>query len=118
MVSLIRNSDYGQLFYFEGGWSDPNNFFKQFFSGALITIVMTGLDQDMMQKNLSMPTFRDAQKNMAAFSIVLIFANLLAPAACSRHCFCPRVNSGCLLKCRQRPYCTDHFFLRRFSRYE
>jgi Na+/proline symporter len=77
MVELIRNSDYSQLFYFEGGWTDPNNFFKQFFSGALITIVMTGLDQDMMQKNLSMPNFRDAQKNMAAFSFVLIFANLL-----------------------------------------
>lgn len=77
MVELISNSDYSQMFYFEGGWTDPNNFFKQFFSGALITIVMTGLDQDMMQKNLSMPNFRDAQKNMAAFSIVLIFANLL-----------------------------------------
>ena len=77
MVELISNSDYSQMFYFEGGWTDPNNFFKQFFSGALITIVMTGLDQDMMQKNLSMPTFRDAQKNMAAFSFVLIFANLL-----------------------------------------
>jgi len=77
MVALIENSNYGQIFFFEGGWTDPNNFWKQFFSGALITIVMTGLDQDMMQKNLSMPNFRDAQKNMAAFSIVLIFANLL-----------------------------------------
>ncbi|MTB50598.1 sodium:solute symporter [Lewinella sp. W8] len=77
MVSLIQNSEYGQMFFFEGGWTDPNNFFKQFLSGALITIVMTGLDQDMMQKNLSMPNFRDAQKNMATFSIVLIFANLL-----------------------------------------
>lgn len=77
MVALIENSNYGQIFFFEGGWTDPNNFWKQFFSGALITIVMTGLDQDMMQKNLSMPNFRDAQKNMAAFSIVLVFANLL-----------------------------------------
>lgn len=77
VFSLIRNSDYNQMFFFEGGWTDPNNFFKQFLSGALITIVMTGLDQDMMQKNLSMPNFRDAQKNMAAFSFVLIFANLL-----------------------------------------
>ena len=77
LVGLIQNSDYSQMFFFEGGWSDPNNFFKQFFSGALITIVMTGLDQDMMQKNLSMPTARDAQKNMAVFSFVLIFANLL-----------------------------------------
>jgi len=77
MIALIKNSDYSQVFFFEGGWTDPNNFWKQFLSGALITIVMTGLDQDMMQKNLSMPNFRDAQKNMAAFSFVLIFANLL-----------------------------------------
>ncbi|MBB4079530.1 Na+/proline symporter [Lewinella aquimaris] len=77
VANLIEQSDYSQWFFFEGGWSDPNNFFKQFFSGALITIVMTGLDQDMMQKNLSMPNFRDAQKNMLVFSIVLVFANLL-----------------------------------------
>ena len=77
MVGMIRQSDYGQWWFFEGGWSDPNNFFKQFLSGALITIVMTGLDQDMMQKNLSMPNFRDAQKNMLVFSVVLVFANLL-----------------------------------------
>lgn len=74
---IISNSDYGQVFFFENGWADPNNFWKQALSGALITIVMTGLDQDMMQKNLSMPNFRDAQKNMAAFSFVLIFANLV-----------------------------------------
>ena len=77
MTRLIRQSDYSQWFFFEGGWSDPNNFFKQFLSGALITIVMTGLDQDLMQKNLSMPNYRDAQKNMLAFSVVLFFANIL-----------------------------------------
>lgn len=77
LPQIIGNSDYGQVFFFENGWSDPNNFWKQALSGALITIVMTGLDQDMMQKNLSMPNFRDAQKNMAAFSFVLIFANLV-----------------------------------------
>lgn len=77
LVTMIRQSDYSQLFFFEGGWSDPNNFFKQFFSGALITIVMTGLDQDMMQKNLSISNVRDAQKNMGLFSIILVFANLL-----------------------------------------
>ena len=77
MVRLIGQSNYSQWFFFEGGWTDPNNFFKQFLSGALITIVMTGLDQDMMQKNLSMPNFRDAQKNMFVFSIVLFFANML-----------------------------------------
>lgn len=77
LVGMIQSSDYSQMFFFEGGWSDPNNFFKQFFSGALITIVMTGLDQDMMQKNLSISNVRDAQKNMGLFSIILVFANIL-----------------------------------------
>nr|MBS0038319.1 sodium:solute symporter [Saprospiraceae bacterium] len=77
MVQIIRDSGYGQVFFFEGGWADPNNFFKQFFSGALITIVMTGLDQDMMQKNLTCRSLRDAKKNMYTFSFILVFANLL-----------------------------------------
>jgi len=49
----IRDAGMGQMFFFENGWSDSNNFYKQFLSGALIAIVMTGLDQDMMQKNLT-----------------------------------------------------------------
>ncbi|MFK7936628.1 MAG: sodium:solute symporter [Saprospiraceae bacterium] len=77
LIFQIQQSDYSQMFFFEGGWSDPNNFFKQFISGALIAIVMTGLDQDMMQKNLSCRTLGDAQKNMFTFSVILIFANLL-----------------------------------------
>lgn len=77
LISLVQNSDYSQMFFFEGGWADPNNFFKQFISGALITIVMTGLDQDMMQKNLSCRTLKDAQKNVYLFSGILIIANLL-----------------------------------------
>jgi Na+/proline symporter len=77
MLEMVSNSSYSKAFYFEGGWSDPNNFFKQFFSGALITITMTGLDQDMMQKNLSCKNLGDAQKNMLSFSAVLVFANLL-----------------------------------------
>lgn len=77
MWKMISDRGYTQVFYFENGWSDPNNFFKQFISGALITIVMTGLDQDMMQKNLTCRTLGDAQKNVFTFSIILIFANLL-----------------------------------------
>lgn len=77
LIDLVQKSDYSQVFFFEGGWGDPNNFFKQFFAGALITIVMTGLDQDMMQKNLSCKNIGEAQKNMYTFSIVLLFANLL-----------------------------------------
>ncbi len=77
LFEMVGNSEYSQVFFFENGWSDPNNFFKQFISGALIAVVMTGLDQDMMQKNLSCRSLRDAQKNMFTFSIILVFANLL-----------------------------------------
>lgn len=73
----VYDSNYSQIFSFSGGWSDPNNFFKQFFSGALITIVMTGLDQDMMQKNLACRTLGESQKNMFTFCIVLVVANLM-----------------------------------------
>ncbi len=77
LISLIKQSPYSKMFYFEHGWSDPNNFFKQFFSGALIALVMSGLDQDMMQKNLSCRNLRDAQKNMFTYSLILIVVNLL-----------------------------------------
>ncbi len=77
MIKIVRNSEYSQVFFFEGGWSDPNNFFKQFFSGALITIVMTGLDQDMMQKNLSCKNIGEAKKNMYTFTFVLVIAKVL-----------------------------------------
>jgi Na+/proline symporter len=77
ITERLAAEGYSKLFYFENGWSDPNNFFKQFFSGALITIVMTGLDQDMMQKNLTCKSLPEAQKNIFLFSIILVFANLL-----------------------------------------
>jgi Na+/proline symporter len=73
----VYESDYSKIWFFDSGWNDPNNFVKQFISGALITLVMTGLDQDMMQKNLTCRNLKDAQKNMVVFSIVLIFTNLL-----------------------------------------
>ncbi len=73
----VRNSSYSQIFFFEEGWSDSKNFFKQLLGGASMAIVMTGLDQDMMQKNLSCRNIGDAQKNMFWFSIVLVFVNLL-----------------------------------------
>lgn len=71
LATVVQSSEYSQMFFFKGGWSDPNNFFKQFISGALITIVMTGLDQDMIQKNLTCRNIKDAQKNMIAFSSAL-----------------------------------------------
>ncbi len=62
---------------FNWDWKAGTNFFKQFISGAFITIVMTGLDQDMMQKNLTCRNIGDAQKNMFWFTIILVFVNLL-----------------------------------------
>ncbi len=57
--------------------NDPRFFLKQFFAGMFITIVMTGLDQDMMQKNLSCRNLRDAQKNVLTFGAILIPVNLM-----------------------------------------
>ena len=77
IVHTVSSSRYSQIFFFENGWSDPNNFFKQFFSGILITIVMTGLDQDMMQKNLSCRNLKEAKLNMMTMATILIFVNIL-----------------------------------------
>jgi SSS family transporter len=74
-VSQIKSSELSTTFNWE--WGNTRFFPKQFISGALIAIVMTGLDQDMMQKNLTCKTLKDAQKNVFWFSVVLIFANIL-----------------------------------------
>jgi len=75
LIAEVKGSDYSQIFFWD--WKQGNYFFKQFIAGAFIAIVMTGLDQDMMQKNLTCKTLKDAQKNMFWFSIVLVFVNLL-----------------------------------------
>ena len=74
-IDQIKASELSTTFNFE--WGSTRFFTKQFISGALIAIVMTGLDQDMMQKNLTCKTLKDAQKNVFWFSVVLIFANIL-----------------------------------------
>jgi Na+/proline symporter len=75
LTDAVINSKYSNIFVWD--WNAGNHFVKQFFSGAFIAIVMTGLDQDMMQKNLTCRSIGDAQKNMFWFSIVLVFVNLL-----------------------------------------
>ena len=75
-VSEISASKYSKMFFFEDLRS-PSFFPKKFLAGAFLAIVMTGLDQDMMQKNLSCPTLKDAQKNMFWFSVILVFVNVL-----------------------------------------
>lgn len=77
VISEIRSSGYGKIFFFENFGSDPNHFVKQFISGALIATVMTGMDQDLMQKNLACRNIKEAQKNMFVFCIYLVIINIL-----------------------------------------
>ncbi len=72
----IKNSEYSRIFFFDD-WNDKKHFIKQFLGGAFIAITMTGLDQDLMQKNLSCKNLGEAKKNMLWFSLILIPVNLL-----------------------------------------
>lgn len=77
--SLIQKNDLGQVFFSDGGFINGGgkNFYKQLLNGALIAIVMTGLDQDMMQKNLTCKDLPDAQKNIFSFSLILLVVNFV-----------------------------------------
>lgn len=75
MISAVNSSHYSAWFDFT--WNNNTHFVKQFVSGIFITIVMTGLDQEMMQKNLSCKTLKDSQKNMITTSITIVVVNLL-----------------------------------------
>jgi solute:Na+ symporter, SSS family len=76
IMGYIADSDMSKMFFFDD-WKSRDYFFKQFISGAFIAIVMTGLDQDMMQKNLTCRNLGDAQKNMFWFTIILTIANFM-----------------------------------------
>lgn len=76
MAKAVSDSQMSRIFVFDD-WVSKQHFLKQFVSGAFITIVMTGLDQDMMQKNLSCRNLKDAQKNMKWYGIAFVPANLL-----------------------------------------
>jgi len=73
-VSNIANSDYSKTFFWD--WHKPNFFFKEFIGGIFIAVAMTGLDQNMMQKNLSCKSLGEAQKNIFWFSIVMVIVNI------------------------------------------
>ncbi|MEO6757942.1 MAG: sodium:solute symporter [Saprospiraceae bacterium] len=77
LFSTVMNGRYGQVFFFDNFLTNPNHFVKQFVSGALVAVAMTGLDQDLMQKNLACKDLRGAQKNMFVFSIYLVIINFL-----------------------------------------
>ena len=72
----VMADGHSRMFVFDD-WMSKQNFWKQFLSGVFIVIVMTGLDQDMMQKNLTCKTLRDAQKDMCSYGFAFAPANLL-----------------------------------------
>ena len=76
IISTISESSHSRIFVFDD-WHSRQNFFKQFLSGAFVTIAMTGIDQEMMQKNLSCKNLREAQKNVCTYSLFFIPVNFL-----------------------------------------
>ena len=75
-AALINSHELSRVFVFDD-WISKHNFWKQFVSGAFIVVVMTGLDQDMMQKNLTCRDLRSAQKDMCTYGLAFVPANLL-----------------------------------------
>ena len=75
IINTVSHDPHSQIFNFE--WKSPMNFFKQFFSGIFIVIVMTGLDQDNMQKNLTCKNLKDARKNMLTYGFLFTPINFL-----------------------------------------
>ena len=75
-VQVIASNSHSRIFVFDD-WFSQENFWKQFLSGIFIVIVMTGLDQDMMQKNLTCKNLHEAQKDMCSYGIAFVPANLL-----------------------------------------
>jgi len=75
LINEILDSPKSQVFFWD--WRSENHFFKQFMSGVFITIAIVGMDQDMMQKNLTCRNIRDAQKNMLVFSLLFLIVVIL-----------------------------------------
>jgi Na+/proline symporter len=91
LITSVQNSPHSQIFFWD--FKSSQSFYKQFTSGIFIAIAMTGLDQDLMQKNLTCKTIGEAQKNMFSFSIInaivvfmfLILGSLLYTFAAANH---------------------------------
>ncbi|NBL63700.1 sodium:solute symporter [Flavobacterium sp. NST-5] len=71
----VKKSNYSKIFFYED-WLKSNHFFKQILGGIFVTIAMVGLDQDLMQKNLSCKNIGEAQKNMYTFTGIFVVINL------------------------------------------
>ncbi len=75
-ADMVAADSHSRIFVFDD-WITKQNFWKQFLSGIFIVIVMTGLDQDMMQKNLTCKSLREAQKDLCTYGFAFVPANLL-----------------------------------------
>ena len=72
----VKESSYSKIFFWEDFMTSKGHFLKYFVGGIFVTIAMTGLDQDLMQKNLSCKNTGEAQKNMLTFTVVFVFINM------------------------------------------
>ncbi len=72
----VKDSSYSKIFFTDNFVSNKFHFSKQFLGGIFVTIGMFGLDQDLMQKNLSCKNIKEAQKNMLSFTFVFVIINL------------------------------------------
>jgi Na+/proline symporter len=72
----VKNSNYSKVFFFEDFLSSKFHFVKQILGGIFVTIAMVGLDQDLMQKNLSCKSIGEAQKNMFSFTAIFVIINI------------------------------------------
>ncbi len=75
-IAEIDNSKYSKIFFFEDFIGSGQHFAKQILGGIFVTIAMVGLDQDLMQKNLSCKNIKEAQKNMFTFTGIFVIINL------------------------------------------
>ena len=74
--TAVKDSSYSKIFFTDDFVTNKFHFSKQFLGGIFVTIGMFGLDQDLMQKNLSCKNLKDAQKNMLSFTVVFVIINL------------------------------------------
>src|ERR1700759_4666161 len=75
-AEAVKNSSYSKIFFFSDFLTSKFHFSKAFLGGLFITVAMTGLDQDLMQKNLSLKNIHEAQKNMFSFTGVFVIINI------------------------------------------
>ena len=75
LIDKLESAGISKIFIWD--WKDPDNFYKMFFTGLLMTVMTNGMDQSVMQKHLTCKNIGDAQKNLVVLAIIILFVNLL-----------------------------------------